>query len=116
VRSENDEFDPITMPAGWRLRFEGSCLVFEADGTSGIPPGGSGRFWFKTEHAPMSIAVANVSYRTATGHEDGPYPSEVPGTIGIAGLPPEEPSQGTVLLTGDIDHGIVEDLLHMLQK
>ena len=111
----NAEPDPIRMPAGWSVRFEDSCLVFEADETSGIPPGGSGRFSFKTEHAPMGIAVANVSYRTETGHDESPYPSEVPGTIGVA-EPPPEPADGTVLLTGDIDDGIVADLLHMLRK
>ena len=112
----NDESDPIKVPDGWSFRFEDSCLVFEADETSGIPPGGSGRFWFKTEHAPMGIAVANVSYRTETGHEYGPYPAELPGTIGVAAAPPEEPADGTVLLTGDIDDGIVAELLHMLRK
>ena len=112
----DDEDDPIEMPAGWSVRFEDSCIIFEADETSGIPPGGSGRFRFKTEYAPMGIAVANVSYRTATGHDVSPYPSELPGTIGAAEAPPDEPADGTVLLTGDIDRGVVEDLLHMLRK
>lgn len=130
IITEGDEGEPgndtddlhaggcMVIPSGWSWRFDGNCIVFEAHGDSGIPPGEEFRFKFHTpDEVRVGIATVNVSYWRDDAHQEGDDPAEVPGPLVMA-LAPQEPitERGTILITGDFYPGVVNDLATTMQN